>query len=206
MLVGIEGRVDIAADGELSLQQLRGAAGSVVAAEIVWPAAVNPRRRALLAAAAAATLEPLPSLADGTMRSRTCVRLGGVAFPQSARLDSAGADFTGGNLTMAVNIPAAVMQQLSERRAASPVSWSAADYEVPWLVPHRLLVHVDTGLALTANDSVTASLDGSELSANSARNARGLPANSDKATCLDMCTSISIGPFIDMCRHVYGDA
>jgi len=73
------------------------------------------------------------------------------------------ASFTGGVLTGIVNVPQAVLDQLSARKSLYDVAWNQNDLAISWLAPYRLLLHVDVMRSVPSTGTITATLNGNNI-------------------------------------------
>ena len=73
------------------------------------------------------------------------------------------ASFTGGVLTGIVNVPQAVLDQLSARKSLYDVAWNQDDLAISWLAPYRLLLHVDVMRSVPSTGTITATLNGNNI-------------------------------------------
>jgi hypothetical protein len=70
------------------------------------------------------------------------LRFAGEAFSHSQHVGTYDPSFAGGTFTAAFRIPARIMEQLSARKKAWPIPWTAEDLQTTWLAPERLLLYV----------------------------------------------------------------
>lgn len=70
------------------------------------------------------------------------LRFAGDVFSHSQQVGAYDPGFTGGTFTAAFRIPKRIIQQLSARKKAWPIPWTAEDLRTTWLAPERLLLYV----------------------------------------------------------------
>ncbi len=133
VLFNVPGKVRLT-DGVLSLTGVRGEAGTRAAPEVALPSPVTIRAVRLNGRQMAFTQ-------DGSL-VRLAVRFEGEYFPRSHALVPYDPAFAGGSLSGFFSVPSRILLQLSERRKAWPIPWTPEDYRSTWLVPERLLLHV----------------------------------------------------------------
>jgi hypothetical protein len=133
-LMNVTGRARIDST-TVRLSGLRGEAGTTEVLQIGLPASAKVTSVDLEGTAVAATpnrhgVVELP------------VTFSGARFRHYQQVDTYRANFTGGTVTAAFNVPQRVFDQLAARRKAWPIEWTEDDRRSTWLDPGRLLLFV----------------------------------------------------------------
>ena len=118
----------------LELRDVRGEVGTTATLVVVVPRATRVAR-----ARVNGVDVPLGTRRGDVVELR--VQFDGVEFHQLQPALVGEAAFAGGRLTGSFTIPKRVFDQLSARRRAWPIPWTAEDSLTTWLAPERLLLY-----------------------------------------------------------------
>jgi hypothetical protein len=122
------------ANSVLALTDVRGEAGTAARLVVVLPSRTTVSHATVNGVAAAI-------VAHRGNVVEVSARFGGAEFHQLEPVVRWDSTFTGGHLSGTLTIPRRVFDQLSARRRAWPIPWTAEDYRTTWLAPERLLLY-----------------------------------------------------------------
>jgi hypothetical protein len=134
VLFGAPGTIALA-DGQLSIDGVRGEAGTTQELLVLTPAGAP-------VTAVRVNEQPLPFTQPQAGAIRVPVPFAGAAFSQYQQIGAVDPAFAGGRFSARFTVPQRVFAQLAARRKAWPIPWTAEDYRTTWLVPERLLLFV----------------------------------------------------------------
>lgn len=138
------------------------------------------------------TIRRVAAGADSSITSHSTSTAPIFVHHQAVTGMSHNASFTGGVLAGVINVPQAVLDQLSARKALYDVAWTQDDLAISWLAPHRLLLHIDVMRSVPSTGTITATLNGNNIPVYKSWTCRNVRA--------EMCFQ---GFFIDLSSDAY---